>query len=121
MPRRSSETIVDTTGPVLTPLDAIPNDVKKYVEDTLKKQERTPSRERAIYDSQEERDAEFKLMVDYGKQRPQGLLKIRMSPTRKANFPKGVNPDTVMDWRVSKDIEANGARNAGNDRRQATS
>lgn len=108
---RKSETIVDVTGPQRTPLADIPDDVRKFVEDVYAKQRKTPGRERVSYDTENERNADFKLMVDYAAQRPQGILTVRRSPT------KGLK-ETQMDIRVTADVEANGARNAGNDRRQ---
>lgn len=108
---RKSEFVPDTTGPVRTPLEEIPQDVKQYVEEVYTRQRKVPGRERASYDTVKELDTEWKQMVDYAAQRPQGILKIRRSPTRNL-------PETTMEFRVSADVEANGARNAGNDRRQ---
>jgi len=122
MPRQTSTFVPDVMGSVRTPLDEIPVDIKQYVETVFIKQSKTPGRERAIYDTEDELKTEWKLMVDYAAQRPQGVLKIRRSPTRDASLVKAlgpnVNPDLVMEFRVSADLEANGARNAGNDRRQ---
>lgn len=111
MPRKTSTPIPDTTGPQRTPLDAIPDELKAYLEDVYKRQVKTPGRERAEYDTEDELKAEFKLMADYLAQRPAGALRIRKSPTRD-------QADNVMDFRITADIEANGARNAGNDRKQ---
>lgn len=111
MPRKTSVSIPDTTGPVLTPLESIPDDVKKYVEEVYAKQVKVPGRERAEYDTEAELKAEFKLMADYVAQRPAGILRIRKSPTRD-------QADNVMDFRITADIPANGARNAGNDRKE---
>lgn len=108
---RKSVAIIDTTGPQRTPLDEIPDDVKKFVEDVYAKQRKTPGRERVTYDTVDELKEDFKLMADYVAQRPQGVLKIRRSPTRDL-------PEHVMDIRITADVEANGNRNAGNDRRQ---
>jgi len=110
MPRQTL-TVIDTTGPQRTPLDEIPADVKKFVEDTYAKQRKTPSRERVTYDTVDELRADFKLIADYVAQRPAGVLKVRKSPT------KGLK-DNQMDIRFTADLEANGARNEGNDRRQ---
>lgn len=120
MPRKSSDAIPDTTGNVLTPLDSIPDDVKAYVEEVYAKQQKTPGRERAVYDTADELKAEFKLMADYVAQRPAGILRIRKSPTRTKDLPKDLQPieDRVMDFRINADLEANGARNAGNDRKE---
>jgi len=107
MPRKTSTAIPDTTGPQLTPLDAIPDDVKAYVEEVYEKQRKTPGRERAEYDNEKELKEEFKLMADYVAQRPAGILRIRKSPTRE--MAPGVKmPDNVMDFRITADIEANG-------------
>jgi carbon monoxide dehydrogenase subunit G len=111
MPRKTSTAIPDTTGPVRTPLDAIPDELKAYLEDVYKRQAKTPGRERVEYDTEDELKAEFKLMADYLAQRPEGALRIRKSPTRD-------QADNVMDFRITADLEANGARNAGNDRKQ---
>ncbi len=117
MPRQSSVAIPDATDG-LTPLDEIPQDVKDYVEATYEKQRKTPARERAVYDTHKELEDEWNLILAYAKQRPAGILKARRSPTRASTLPKGLKADTTMDWRVVADVEANGARNAGNDRRQ---
>lgn len=108
---RQTQTVIDTTGPQRTPLDAIPQDVKDFVEQTYAKQRKTPSRERVTYGTVDELKTDFKLIVDYASQRPQGVLKVRKSPT------KGLK-DNQMDIRFTADIEANGARNEGNDRKQ---
>lgn len=108
---RHSVAILDTVGPQRTPLDDIPEDVKKFVEDVYAKQRKTPGRERVTYADADELKADFKLMADYAAQRTAGILKIRRSPTRDL-------PDNVMDIRITADVEANGNRNAGNDRRQ---
>ena len=108
---RKTETVIDTTGPQMTPLDEIPEDVKKFVEATYAKQRKTPSRERVTYDTVDELKADFKLIADYVAQRPGGILKVRKSPT------KGLK-DNQMDLRFHADLPANGARNEGNDRRQ---
>lgn len=105
MPRKSSVAIPDTNGPVLTPLDAIPDELKAYVEEVYEKQRKTPGRERAEYDNEKELKEEFKLMADYVAQRPAGVLRIRKSPTREM-------PDNVMDFRITADLESNGKKNA---------
>lgn len=110
MPRKSTH-VPDITGPQRTPLDEIPQDVKDYVESVYAAQRKTPGREHVEYDTEKELNAEWKLMVDYAAQRKAGVLKIRRSPTRNL-------PAHVMEFRVTADVEANGARNAGNDRRQ---
>lgn len=109
---RKAVFIQDTTGPVRTPLDEIPADVKKFVEDTYAAQRKTPGRTRVEYDTADEMALDFKLMADYCAQRPAGILKLRKSPSR------GLK-DTESDFRITADVEANGNRNAGNDRRQA--
>lgn len=110
MPRKTTF-IVDVTGPQRTPLDEIPADVRSFVEKTYAKQRKTPGRERVEYDTKDELAQDFKLIADYCAQRPEGVLRVRKSPTRDL-------PDTTMDIRIMVDVEANGARNAGNDRRQ---
>jgi hypothetical protein len=111
MPRKTSQTLFDTTGTVRTPLEDIPKDVKDFVEEVYAKQRKRPSRERVPYDTEAELKAEWKLMVDYCAQRPQGILKVRRSPSKDL-------PPSTMDIRIVADVEANGARNAGNDRRE---
>ena len=105
MPRQSSTSIPDTSGPVLTPLDSIPQELKDYVESVYEAQRKTPGRERAVYDNEKELKEEFKLMADYVAQRPAGVLRIRKSPTRDM-------PVNVMDFRITADIEANGKKNS---------
>lgn len=99
--------IQDTTGPQRTNLDDIPQEVKEFVEECFTKQSRTPGRTQVAYDTKEELENEFKLMADYCAQRKQGILRIRKSPTRKL-------AETVMEFRITRAIEENGARNAGN-------
>lgn len=110
---RKATFIQDTTGPVRTPLDEIPADVKKFVDETYAAQRKVPGRTRVEYDTVDEMALDFKLMADYAAQRPAGILTIRKSPTRNL-------PETVADFRIVANVEANGGRNAGNDRRQAT-
>ncbi len=118
MPRKTTEFMVDTTGPQRIALDEIPDEVKQFVEEVYAKQRKNPGRTRVSYDTSEELDIEFKFMVDYAAQRPAGILTVRRSPTRATGFPKGTDLSTVMDFRITANVEANGARNAGNDRRQ---
>lgn len=112
MPRHAnSETVLDVTGTEITPLDSIPQDVKDFVEFMWSKQQVNPARERVTYDTEAEKDAEFKLMADYVAQRPAdigGPLGIRRSPSR------GL-PKNVMDVRIkvpTVDLEAEAAANA---------
>jgi hypothetical protein len=111
MPRKGSQTIVDVTGPEVTPLDSIDKEVKDFVEFVWEKQQKTPARERVEYDTEKEKDAEFKLMSDYVAQRPAelgGPLGIRRSPSRDL-------PKNVMDIRIKPlptDIPAEAAANA---------
>lgn len=98
---RKSTAILDVSGPQKTPLDAIPDDVKAFVEDVFKRQSKAPGRERVTYDNDQERDTEFKLMADYVSQRPAGILKIRRSPSKDL-------PPHSMDIRITADVEANG-------------
>jgi hypothetical protein len=111
MPRKTSIAIPDVSGSVMTPLESIPDDLKMYVEDVYARQQKQPGRERAEYDTEAELKAEFKLMADYVAQRPAGILRIRKSPTRD-------QADNVMDFRITANLEENGKRNAGNDRKQ---
>lgn len=107
MARKVIGAIVDTTGPQVTPLEDIPADVIEFVETTYAKQRKTPGRERVEYDTLDELKKDYKLMVDYCAQRPAnkgGILAIRRSPTR------GI-PETVMDVRITADLEANGKAN----------
>jgi len=110
---RKSVTIVDTTGTQLIPLDAIPQDVKDYVEALYKAQAKTPSRERVTYDNDQERDTEFKQMVSYAAQRKAGILKVRRSPSKDL-------PPHTMDVRVTADLPANAAANANGEKGQVS-
>lgn len=114
---RKATTILDTTGPTLTPLDEIPDDVKQFVEETYAKQRKSPSRERVEYESEDELKKDFKLMADYVAQRTvngkAAVLHVRKSPTR------GL-PDNVMDIRFSADLPANGKKNANNESGQTS-
>lgn len=106
---RKSVTIIDTTGKELIPLDAIPEDVKQYVEEVWAKQRKSPSRERATYDNDTERDTEFKQIVSYVAQRPKnlgGVLAVRRSPSKDL-------PAHSMDLRFSADLPKNAKANAG--------
>jgi len=105
---RKSQTIVDTTGKELIPLESIPDDVKAFVEEVWAKQRKTKSRERVSYDNDQERDTEFKQITSYVAQRPAklgGVLAVRRSPSKDL-------PDHSMDLRFSADLPANGAANA---------
>lgn len=108
MARKSSTFVPDQTGPYVTPLNEIPEDVKRYVEEVYDRQRKTPGRERAEYDTEAEKNAEWKFIVDYCAQRPKGILAARRSPTRG----KSVN---VMEFRLTADLEKNGAKNANSD------
>jgi len=110
---RHSVTIVDTTGNQLIPLDAIPQDVKDYVEALYKAQAKTPGRERVTYDDDVERDTEFKQMVSYAQQRKAGILRVRRSPSKDL-------PAHSMDIRVSADLPANAAANANGEKGQVS-
>lgn len=109
MPRKTSTAIPDVTGPQVTALEDIPDDIKAYVEDVYERQRKNPGRERAEYDTVDELKREFKLMADYAAQRQvngkAAALKIRRSPTRDL-------ADTVMDFRVTADLPENGQKNA---------
>lgn len=109
MARKSSTFVPDATGPYVTPLNEIPDDVKKYVEEVYAKQRKTPGRERAEYDTEAEKNAEWKFIVDYCNQRPNGILNARRSPTRN----KEAN---VMEFRINADLEKNGKANANSDK-----
>lgn len=105
---RKSTAIIDTTGKELIPLDAIPEDVKAFVEEVWARQRKTPGRERVTYDTDQERDTEFKQMVSYVAQRPAklgGVLAVRRSPSKDL-------PAHTMDIRFSADLPANGQANA---------
>jgi hypothetical protein len=108
---RKATFIPDTTGPQRTALDEIPQELKDYVESVYAKQRKSPGREHVEYENKAELEQEFKLIADYCAQRKTGILRVRRSPTRN-------QPDNVMEFRITADIEANGARNEGNDRKQ---
>ncbi len=111
MARKNVTFIQTVSGPNLIALDEIPQDVKDFVEDAYKNARKTDGRVHAEYETKAELELEFKQMASYCAQRKAGVLKIRKSPTRNL-------PDNVMEFRVSADLPANGARNDGNDRRQ---
>lgn len=123
MPRQSSVPVLDVSSDVKVPLADIPEDLKQYLEDVYARQQKSPGRERAVYDTEDELKAEFKLMADYLAQRPAGVLRIRKSPTRTKDLPENLQAieDRVMDFRITADLPANGARNAGNDRKEPVS
>ena len=110
MPRKTQH-IVDVKSNQLIPLDEIPQDVKDFAEEVYAWQRKTSGRERVTYDNDQERELESRQLASYAAQRPQGVLKYTRSPS------KGLPPH-AMDFRLSADVEANGNRNAGNDRRQ---
>ena len=113
MARKATTFIPDVKGTQHIPLADIPEDVKAFVEDTLKQQTSTGGRTRVEYDSADELATEFRQMVSYAAQRPEGLLKIRKSPTRDL-------ADNVMDVRIVHDVAANGAKEgARNSRRNS--
>jgi len=103
MPRKSTTFIPVTTGTGFIPLADIPQDVKDFVEESYAAQRKNEGRTRAEYDTEDELKAEFRQMVSYAAQRPNGVLTIRRSPTR------GL-ADNVMDFRVTADLEKNGQK-----------
>lgn len=108
---RRSVALVDTTGDEQVALEDIPDDLKEFVEDVYNRQRKTPGRERVTYDSDKERDAEYKLIRDYIAQRPQGVLKVVRAPSKDL-------PAHTMDLRFSADLPANAAKNANGERGQ---
>lgn len=106
---RKSTTIVDTNSSDHVALESIPDDIKAFVEEVWAKQRKTASRERVVYDTDAERDAEYKLITSYVAQRPAklgGVLAVRRSPSKDL-------PDHAMDLRFKADLPANAAANAG--------
>ena len=75
----------------------------------MAKQRKTKSRERAVYDNDQERDVEFRQIASYVAQRPAklgGVLAVRRSPSKDL-------PPHAMDLRFHADLEGNAAANAG--------
>lgn len=107
MPRTNVSFIQSTTGPNLIPIDEIPQDVKDFVEQAYEQGRKSDGRVHAEYATENELTLEFRQMASYCSQR-KPMLKIRKSPTRNL-------PANVMEFRVTADIEANGAANAKDD------
>lgn len=110
MPRKSVTFAPVVTGPNYIALEDIPADVKKLVDDSYEQCRKQDGNVRVEYDTVEELELEFKQMVSYAAQRPNGVLKVRKSPVRNL-------PETVMAFRVTSDPVANGARNAASESR----
>jgi hypothetical protein len=113
---RKSVAVPDTHGVQLIPLEAIPQDVKDFVEEVWKRQQATPGRERITFDNDTERDTEFRQYVSYVAQRPAklgGILAVRRSPSKDL-------PPHTMDVRFSADLEKNAAANANRESGQVS-
>jgi hypothetical protein len=113
---RHATTIVDTNAGDLIPLESIPDDVKAFVEEVWAKQRKTKSRERVVYDSDQERETEYKQITSYVAQRPAklgGVLAVRRSPSKDL-------PDHGMDLRFKADLPANAAANANRESGQVS-
>ena len=82
MARKSATFIADTKGAQLIPLDEIPQDVKDLVNEMLEAQSKGSGRTRLEYDTEDELATEFRQMVSYAGQRPEGILKIRKRSRR---------------------------------------
>jgi hypothetical protein len=105
MPRKSVEFIQSVTGNVVIPLDEIPQDIKDLCEDIFKKVSKSDGRVRLAYDTVDELKLEFRQMASYCAQH-KPVWTLRKSPTKNL-------PDTTMDVRITIDVPANGAANAG--------
>jgi hypothetical protein len=113
---RKSVAIVDVHGVQLIPLESIPQDVKDFVEEVWKRQQATPGRERITYDTDAERDTEFRQFASYVAQRPAklgGVLTVRRSPSKDL-------PPHTMDVRFAADLEKNAAANANRESGQVS-
>lgn len=104
---RKTTFVPTVTGTTLIPLDEIPDDIKGWAEEVYTKIKKTDGRERASYDNDDEMNLEAKYLASYCAQRPAGALKFRRSPTKDL-------PPHTMDFRITADVEANGARRGTN-------
>jgi len=86
-------------------MQAIPEDVKADVEEAYATLRQNDGRIRVQFDTKDEALLFCRQAASYASQREAGVLKFRKSPT------KGL-PDTVVDFRVTADLPANGAANA---------
>lgn len=85
----------------LIPMEQIPEDVIADVEEAFKLLSQTDGRIRVEFDTKEEKALFSQQAASYCAQRPDGKLKFRWSPS------KGL-PETAGDFRVTRDLPANG-------------
>lgn len=92
----------------ILPLEAVPDEVRVQVEEVYEALRTAPidGRMRATFDTEAEANEWSRQAASYCAQRPEGVLKYRRSPTRDL-------PKTVIDFRISADLPANGSKNGG--------
>jgi hypothetical protein len=98
---RKTTFIPNTAAGTLIPMDEIPTDVRDDVEEAFKLLSQADGRIRVEFDTKEEKATFSRQAASYCAQRPEGKLKFRWSPS------KGL-PETAGDFRVTRDVEANG-------------
>lgn len=97
---RKSTFVASATSAGRTPLDQIPDDVKQEVLAALDQISKSDGRIRTEFDTEDEANLFMKQAADFAAQH-KPALKVRRSPTRNL-------PANVVDWRVTRDVPANG-------------
>jgi hypothetical protein len=98
---RKTTFIPSNTAGMLVPMEQIPQDVIDDIEEAFKLLSGTDGRIRVEFDTKEEKALFSQHAASYAAQRPDGKLKFRWSPS------KGL-PETAGDFRVTRDLPANG-------------
>ena len=98
---RKTTFIPSNVAGALVPLEQIPADVVDDIEEAYKLLSQTDGRIRVEFDTKEEKAQFSQYAASYCAQRPDGKLKFRWSPS------KGL-PETAGDFRVTRDLPANG-------------
>jgi hypothetical protein len=101
---RKSTFIPGNASGSLIPLEQIPQDVMDDMEEAYQLLSQADGRIRVEFDTKDEKAAFSRQAQSYCAQRPSGKLKFRWSPSK--DLP---NKDTFGDFRVTVDLEANGA------------
>jgi hypothetical protein len=89
----------------LIPLDMIPDDVKADVENAWTELSKTNGRMHVTFDSPDEAKTWLRQAASYCGQRPNEILKFRVSPTRNL-------PENEKDFRITRNLPDNGKENA---------
>lgn len=97
--------IPSTTAGGIIPMDDIPQSVRDEMEEAYKVLSNSDGRLRATFESEADAKVYARQAASYCKQRPSGVLRFRISPT------KGL-PKNVFDFRVTADLEENGQKKA---------